>query len=99
MATQGPLAHTVEDFWRMVWEWKSHTIVMLTEVQEREQVSRPSVHWVDAKGLANGMLPQQCGACEHRGQIKPGGLRREGGREGETEGRGRDKGKKREREG
>lgn len=40
MATQGPLAHTVEDFWRMVWEWKSHTIVMLTEVQEREQVSR-----------------------------------------------------------
>lgn len=37
MATQGPLAHTVEDFWRMVWEWKSHTIVMLTEVQEREQ--------------------------------------------------------------
>ncbi|KAB0406760.1 hypothetical protein E2I00_018142, partial [Balaenoptera physalus] len=37
IATQGPLAHTVEDFWRMVWEWKCHTIVMLTEVQEREQ--------------------------------------------------------------
>lgn len=44
IATQGPLAHTVEDFWRMVWEWKCHTIVMLTEVQEREQVraARPS---------------------------------------------------------
>lgn len=41
IATQGPLAHTVEDFWRMVWEWKCHTIVMLTEVQEREQVSSP----------------------------------------------------------
>jgi hypothetical protein len=39
IATQGPLAHTVEDFWRMVWEWKCHTVVMLTEVQEREQVS------------------------------------------------------------
>ncbi|XP_043840457.1 receptor-type tyrosine-protein phosphatase epsilon isoform X3 [Dromiciops gliroides] len=37
IATQGPLPHTVEDFWRMVWEWKCHTIVMLTEVQEREQ--------------------------------------------------------------
>lgn len=39
IATQGPLAHTVEDFWRMVWEWRCHTVVMLTEVQEREQVS------------------------------------------------------------
>ncbi|KAG8435500.1 hypothetical protein GDO86_013438 [Hymenochirus boettgeri] len=37
IATQGPLPHTVEDFWRMVWEWKSHTIVILTELQEREQ--------------------------------------------------------------
>ncbi|XP_015202502.1 receptor-type tyrosine-protein phosphatase epsilon isoform X2 [Lepisosteus oculatus] len=37
IATQGPIAHTVDDFWRMVWEWKSHSIVMLTELQEREQ--------------------------------------------------------------
>ncbi|NWX83098.1 PTPRE phosphatase, partial [Nothoprocta pentlandii] len=37
IATQGPLPHTVEDFWRMVWEWKCHTVVMLTELQEREQ--------------------------------------------------------------
>ncbi|XP_064173171.1 receptor-type tyrosine-protein phosphatase epsilon-like isoform X3 [Anguilla rostrata] len=37
MATQGPLAQTVEDFWRMVWEWRCHSIVMLTELQEREQ--------------------------------------------------------------
>ncbi|XP_056432722.1 receptor-type tyrosine-protein phosphatase epsilon-like isoform X4 [Gadus chalcogrammus] len=37
IATQGPLAHTVQDFWRMAWEWKCHSIVMLTELQEREQ--------------------------------------------------------------
>uniref|UniRef100_A0A8C1R092 Receptor-type tyrosine-protein phosphatase epsilon n=1 Tax=Cyprinus carpio TaxID=7962 RepID=A0A8C1R092_CYPCA len=37
IATQGPLAHTVDDFWRMVWEWKCHSIVMLTELQQREQ--------------------------------------------------------------
>ncbi|XP_051530862.1 receptor-type tyrosine-protein phosphatase epsilon-like isoform X2 [Myxocyprinus asiaticus] len=37
IATQGPLSHTVDDFWRMVWEWKCHSIVMLTELQERDQ--------------------------------------------------------------
>lgn len=71
MATQGPLAHTVEDFWRMVWEWKSHTIVMLTEVQEREQVSRLgqglSVCWVYKRQVANGVVPQQCGNLRTHG--------------------------------
>ncbi|XP_051968090.1 receptor-type tyrosine-protein phosphatase epsilon-like isoform X2 [Xyrauchen texanus] len=37
IATQGPLSHTVDDFWRMVWEWKCHSIVMLTELHERDQ--------------------------------------------------------------
>ncbi|XP_036402789.1 receptor-type tyrosine-protein phosphatase epsilon-like isoform X2 [Megalops cyprinoides] len=37
IATQGPLSQTVDDFWRMVWEWRCHSIVMLTELQEREQ--------------------------------------------------------------
>lgn len=38
MASQGPLQHTIEDFWRMIWEWRSCSIVMLTELEERGQV-------------------------------------------------------------
>ncbi|MCJ8741068.1 hypothetical protein PDJAM_G00066400 [Pangasius djambal] len=37
MASQGPLQHTIEDFWRMIWEWRSCSIVMLTELEERGQ--------------------------------------------------------------
>nr|XP_023658787.1 receptor-type tyrosine-protein phosphatase alpha-like isoform X2 [Paramormyrops kingsleyae] len=37
MACQGPLPHTLEDFWRMIWEWRSCSIVMLTELEERGQ--------------------------------------------------------------
>lgn len=32
VATQGPNEITIPDFWRMVWEQKSHVIVMLTKV-------------------------------------------------------------------
>ncbi|CAG5131471.1 unnamed protein product, partial [Candidula unifasciata] len=35
VATQGPLAATRDDFWRMVWEQNSRNIVMLTRCQEK----------------------------------------------------------------
>ena len=39
IATQGPLPETVGDFWRMAWEQRSSTIVMMTKLEERTRVS------------------------------------------------------------
>ena len=39
IATQGPLPETFCDFWRMVWEQKTCTIVMMTRLEEKSRVS------------------------------------------------------------
>lgn len=39
IATQGPLPETLADFWRMVWEQKTCTIVMMTRLEEKSRVS------------------------------------------------------------
>lgn len=36
----GPKLETVADFWRMIWEQKTATIVMLTNLKERKEVSK-----------------------------------------------------------
>ncbi|XP_061653966.1 receptor-type tyrosine-protein phosphatase F-like isoform X7 [Phyllopteryx taeniolatus] len=38
IATQGPLPETLSDFWRMVWEQRSSTIVMMTRLEEKSRV-------------------------------------------------------------
>ncbi len=39
IATQGALPETFSDFWRMVWEQRTATIVMMTKLEERTRVS------------------------------------------------------------
>jgi len=38
IATQGPLPETFADFWRMCWEQKVATIVMMTRLEERARI-------------------------------------------------------------
>ncbi|XP_058805805.1 tyrosine-protein phosphatase Lar isoform X2 [Phymastichus coffea] len=38
VATQGPLQETFADFWRMCWELRSATIVMMTKLEERTRI-------------------------------------------------------------
>uniref|UniRef100_A0A673K0I7 Receptor-type tyrosine-protein phosphatase F n=1 Tax=Sinocyclocheilus rhinocerous TaxID=307959 RepID=A0A673K0I7_9TELE len=38
IATQGPLPETLSDFWRMVWEQRASTIVMMTRLEEKTRV-------------------------------------------------------------
>lgn len=39
LATLGPKEETVNDFWRMIWEQNTATIVMVTNLKERKEVS------------------------------------------------------------
>ncbi|XP_060762520.1 receptor-type tyrosine-protein phosphatase F isoform X4 [Neoarius graeffei] len=38
IATQGPLPETLSDFWRMVWEQRTNTIIMMTRLEEKSRV-------------------------------------------------------------
>ncbi|XP_073669547.1 receptor-type tyrosine-protein phosphatase S isoform X11 [Paramisgurnus dabryanus] len=38
IATQGPLPETFGDFWRMVWEQRAATVVMMTKLEEKSRI-------------------------------------------------------------
>jgi len=38
IASQGPIPSTFPDFWRMIWELDSPTIVMVTNLKEEDKV-------------------------------------------------------------
>ena len=42
MVGPGPMESTASDFWTMIWETKSHSIVMLGQLMEDEEVTQQS---------------------------------------------------------
>ncbi|XP_064437623.1 receptor-type tyrosine-protein phosphatase H [Mirounga angustirostris] len=56
IAAQGPLPQTVGDFWRLVWEQQSGTLVMLTNCVESRQVKCEHYWPLDAKPCTHGHL-------------------------------------------
>ncbi|XP_012498450.1 PREDICTED: receptor-type tyrosine-protein phosphatase H [Propithecus coquereli] len=56
IAAQGPLPHTVGDFWRLVWEQQSRTLVMLTNCMESGRVKCEHYWPLDAQPCTYGHL-------------------------------------------
>ncbi|CAH1264751.1 PTPRA [Branchiostoma lanceolatum] len=53
IATQGPMQNTVQDFWRMIWETRSSTILMLSNLVENCQ-NKVCKYWSETDTMAYG---------------------------------------------
>jgi len=51
IATQSPLVNTVEDFWRMIWEQQSRTIIMLNTKLPSGKYKQSTCYWPDNEEL------------------------------------------------
>uniref|UniRef100_A0A8C0X6X4 Receptor-type tyrosine-protein phosphatase H n=1 Tax=Castor canadensis TaxID=51338 RepID=A0A8C0X6X4_CASCN len=56
IAAQGPLPQTVGDFWHLVWEQQSHTLIMLTNCMESGRVKCEHYWPLDAQPCTYGHL-------------------------------------------
>ncbi|XP_028986479.1 receptor-type tyrosine-protein phosphatase S-like isoform X1 [Betta splendens] len=55
IATQGPLAETFGDFWRMVWEQRAASVVMMTRLEEKSRI-KCDQYWPSRGTETYGML-------------------------------------------
>lgn len=55
VATQGPLQETLADFWRMCWELRTSTIVMMTKLEERTRI-KCDQYWPSRGSETYGMM-------------------------------------------
>ena len=69
IATQDPLRDTVDDFWQMVWEYKSASIVMLTKEEERTQ-ARCHRYWPNETDMYGQMKVVLVTENEYSGYIQ-----------------------------
>ncbi|XP_007439776.2 receptor-type tyrosine-protein phosphatase eta, partial [Python bivittatus] len=53
IAAQGPLPNTVQDFWRMIWEKKIYTVVMLTKCIEQGR-TKCEEYWPNKQSMKYG---------------------------------------------
>ena len=49
IAAQAPMSHTKGDFWKLVWQFRTPTIVLLTNFTEGRQV-RVTLHYATLQG-------------------------------------------------
>ncbi|XP_078574744.1 receptor-type tyrosine-protein phosphatase S-like [Branchiostoma floridae x Branchiostoma japonicum] len=55
IAAQGPLSNTINDFWRMVWEQDTATIVMVTNLKEKNK-TKCSQYWPNKDSMDYGNI-------------------------------------------